>query len=118
MRRLLNDWARASNRFALPGEGLWIAGGSEGWLGVCGLNIDPYASDAETGRVRHLYVRPAWRCQGLASALLERVQCAAALHFSCLRLRTDSMAAARWYEARGFRATAADPLATHLRELR
>src|SRR5262249_10404426 len=65
---LVDDWAGGPNRFDRPGETLFGASVG-GWLvGVCGLNVDPYAGGALVGRVRHLYVLTAFRGRPRGSA--------------------------------------------------
>jgi hypothetical protein len=43
--RLCDDWRSGVNRFGASGEGLFVAQGLGGILGVCGLNRDPYVDD-------------------------------------------------------------------------
>src|SRR5207237_3226882 len=73
-------------------------------VGVCGLNVDPYAGDARVGRVRHLYVLTPMRRHGVGRQLVTEVIRAAGGRFDSLRLRTNNPAAARLYEVLGFRA--------------
>lgn len=114
--RLAREWQERTNRFDGPGEALLGACESGVLLAVCGLNRDPYAADAGTRRLRHLYVRPAARRRGIASALVGRLLELAEGRFHTLRLRTETEAAAAFYARHGFRAvTAAD--ATHARAL-
>jgi hypothetical protein len=40
------------NRFSRPGEALLIAERGGRWVGVCGLNVDPYLDDRRVGRDR------------------------------------------------------------------
>jgi ribosomal protein S18 acetylase RimI-like enzyme len=102
--RLEDEWRTGSNRFDAAGENLFVARMGDNVVGVCGLNIDPYAGDPGVGRVRHLYVAPPFRRQGVGSALVERtVLQARAAAFERLRLRTSNQAAAAFYEACGFR---------------
>ena len=82
-------------------------------LGIGGLNVDPYAGAAGTGRLRRLYVMPEARRQRiglrLVMALLERAWPV----FERVRLSTDTAAAARFYERLGFAPVTA-PDATHI----
>lgn len=39
-------------------------------VGVGGVNIDPYTSDINIGRIRHVYVLPAYRQKGVGKELL------------------------------------------------
>ena len=66
VRRLVDEWANGANRFDRPGESLFAAWVGGRLVGVCGLNVDPYARDERIGRVRHLYVLSAFRRLGVA----------------------------------------------------
>ena len=117
VRRLVDEWAERTNRFDRPGEalfGAWMAGRL---VGVCGLNIDPYARDAGVGRVRHLYVLTSLRRHGVGRQLVMHVIEAARDRFESLRLRTNNPAAARLYEILGFRARADAGDYTHVMDL-
>jgi len=105
VRRLADEWVSGANRFHRPGETLFAAHASGAVVGVCGLNVDPYARDPRTGRVRHLYVATAHRGRGLGERLVREVLAAARGRFDVLRLRTTNPAAARLYERLGFRRT-------------
>lgn len=112
MERLCEEWASGANRFDAPGEVLFLAVTDGEVIGVCGLNRDPYAHDARTGRVRRLYVLPAYRRSGIGQALLEAVIAHAHDYFDLLRVRTE--AADDFYHARGFRRDVSDSEATHV----
>lgn len=109
---LIEQWANAENRFNAPGEilcghldqGLLVA--------VGGLNCDPFAGRPDMGRIRRVYVRQAWRNQGIGGALVTALVNEARAHFRCLRLRAENTEAARLYERIGFGATPG-PDATH-----
>ena len=117
VRRLVDDWTDRSNRFDRPGEalfGAWVGGRL---VGVCGLNIDPYAGDDRVGRVRHLDVLTASRRLGIGRQLVTRIIDSARGRFDILRLRTNSEEAARLYEAMGFRPVGGAGELTHVLEL-
>jgi GNAT superfamily N-acetyltransferase len=117
VRRLVDEWADGTNRFDRPGEalfGAWMAGRL---VGVCGLNVDPYAGDARIGRVRHLYVLTPLRRHGVGRQLVARVIEAAGDRFESLHLRTNNEAASRLYEAIGFRARDEAGEYTHVMDL-
>ena len=116
-RRLVDEWADRTNRFDRPGEALFGARVGERLVGVCGLNVDPYAGDDRIGRVRHLYVLVSFRRRGVGRQLVARVIESARDRFDSLRLRTDNEAAARLYVAMGFRAGAERREFTHILEL-
>jgi GrpB-like predicted nucleotidyltransferase (UPF0157 family) len=100
--RLVDEWASGANRFDRPGEALFGAWVGEHLVGVCGLNVDPYAESNRIGRVRRLYVLTAQRRRGVGRRLVMEVIAAARGRFDCLRLRTNNPEAARLYEAIGF----------------
>jgi GNAT superfamily N-acetyltransferase len=111
--RLVTDWERGTNRFSRPGEALFLAIGVDAPVGVCGLNIDPYADGSRIGRVRHLYVAAAYRRHGIGQALVREVVAEAAKSFDTLTLRTTSPAAAAFYIALGFAPTTLFACSTH-----
>jgi GNAT superfamily N-acetyltransferase len=101
--RLVDEWMSGVNRFDGPGEALFGASIGGRLVGVCGLNVDPYAAQARTGRVRHLYVLSPFRGRGVGGCLVTAVIEAARGRFDSLRLRTANPVAARLYERLGFR---------------
>jgi predicted GNAT family acetyltransferase len=80
---------------------------------VGGLNCDPFAGRPDVGRIRRVYVRPAWRDKGVGRALVIALIEKARTHFRCVRLRAENANAARLYERIGF-APIASPDATHI----
>jgi GNAT superfamily N-acetyltransferase len=117
VRRLVDEWADGTNRFDRPGEALLGAWAGGRLVGVCGLNVDPHAGDGRVGRVRHLYVLTPSRRLGVGRQLMTRVIDGARGRFDILRLRTNSAAAARLYEAMGFRPVGGAGEFTHVLEL-
>jgi GNAT superfamily N-acetyltransferase len=115
--RLVEEWITGTNSFDRPGEalfGMWVDGRL---IGVCGLNVDPYTDAARVGRVRHLYVLSAFRRLGAGRRLVTEVIEAGHSFFDVLRLSTSNPAAARLYEAMGFRPTDGATHATHVMAL-
>ncbi len=115
--RLIAEWDSGANRFDLPGEALFVATIAGRVVGVCGLNIDPYAGDLRVGRVRHLYVLAAQRRKGAGRQLVTAVIKAASACLERLRLRTNTLEAARFYEMLGFQSCAGEADCTHVLEL-
>jgi len=112
MRRMRDDWGTCENRFDRLGE-LLLAARLDGRLvGIGGLNRDPYAQDPAIGRLRRLYVVGAARQLGVGALLVRHILAHAASHFSVVRLRTLSPAAAAFYARLGFQPTD-EPDATH-----
>lgn len=102
--RAREEWDAGVNRFAAPGEGLFLARHGDGVVGMCGLNVDPYAGDPGVGRLRHLYVAPGRRRLGVGRALVVACLELAAGRFRRVRLRTENEDAARFYLGLGFSA--------------
>jgi GNAT superfamily N-acetyltransferase len=110
---LVEEWASAENRFSAPGETL--CGHLEQGLlvAVGGLNCDPFGGRPDMGRIRRVYVRPAWRNKGIGRALVISLIDQARTHFRCVRLRAENEEAARLYERIGF-SPLESPDATHI----
>jgi GNAT superfamily N-acetyltransferase len=85
-------------------------------VAVGGVTPDPYAGDPQVGRVRHLYVSPQLRKQGIGRELVSALEAWALQRYRTLRLRTDTDAAAQFYECLGYDRIA-DAEATHSRRL-
>lgn len=121
VQRLIEEWTSGVNQFSRSGEALFIARWHDRTVGVCGLNIDPYAEpDATstlTGRVRRLYVLQAYRRQGIGRALVKQVIAEACLSFDRLHVRTDSLIADRFYRSLGFTPCPDNRDATHSLDL-
>jgi GNAT superfamily N-acetyltransferase len=111
--RMRAAWADGSNRFDARGEALFEAREDGRLVGICGLNRDPYTTMPQVGRVRHLYVHPEWRRQGIGRALLRHVLEQAGQAFSRVRLRTLRPDADAFYRALGFAAVDGAPDVTH-----
>ncbi len=118
LQRLRDEYVSGQNRFDGPGECLLGAFRDDSLVGICGLNLDPFARDEGTGRVRRLYVAATSRRGGVGRKLVEAVIQRARSHFRRLQLRTPDEPAARFYEALGFRPVPPATKATHALELR
>jgi N-acetylglutamate synthase-like GNAT family acetyltransferase len=73
-----------------------------GLVAVGGLNIDPYTSDSQVGRLRHVYVKKNERRKGYASHLVRALVHLAHPSFHTVRLLTDTDGGAAFYESLGF----------------
>ena len=83
-------------------------------VAIGGVTPDPYLNDSGIGRLRHLYVRPDCRRRSVGRQLIRELEVRALRVYTTLRLRTDTPAAARFYETMGYDPVA-DPTATHVR---
>ncbi len=102
--RLVETFQNGANRFDREGEGLWEARDQAQLVGICGLNVDPFADAVEqAGRVRRLYVSPERRRRGVASRLLDQVEEFARRHHEIVTAFTTDPQAAALYRSRGYR---------------
>jgi len=113
LQRLRQEWGDGSNRFDQPGELLLEARLGPRLVGIGGLNRDPYLSNPEVGRIRHVYVHSAVQRSGVGRALVSALLEHAGGRFEVVRLRTFTEEASRFYEALGFTAAPDEPDATH-----
>lgn len=100
--RLCAEWRNGTNRFRAPGERLYGCLDQSSLIAIGGLNQDPFADRPDIGRIRRVYVRPAWRNRGIGNALIRTLVEDASANFTALRLRTDNPSAGRLYERIGF----------------
>jgi GNAT superfamily N-acetyltransferase len=115
--RLLDEWSSGALRFAGPGECLFIAEIGDRLVGISGICRDPYQSDPNVGRLRHVYVDKPFRSRGIASALIRACLACSGARFRVIRLSTNILnpTAGRLYEQLGFQPIAADgERATHV----
>ncbi len=110
---LVEEWATATARFDGPGETLCGGLDLDLLVAVGALSCDPYAGRLDMGRIRKVYVRPAWRGQGVGRTLVSTLVDQARSHFSCVRLRAENEGAARLYERLGF-ISISHPDASHI----
>jgi GNAT superfamily N-acetyltransferase len=100
--RLWKEWQNGKNRFTAPGERLYGCMDEAILVAIGGLNQDPFDGSTGIGRIRRVYVRPAWRNKGIGEALVHTLVENARTSFTALHLRTGNPTAARLYERIGF----------------
>ena len=92
-----------AKHYFTSGAGVWLAEIDHQLVGCVALR--PLKESMHCGEVKRLYVRPAYRGQGIADLLLEALESyAKEFGYEWLYLDTaaDMKAAARFYERRGF----------------
>lgn len=114
VRRVVNEWASGKNRFSGGGEALLGILVDDRLVAICGLTRDPYLDDPGVGRLRNLYVLPAYRCRGLGAALSREVIERASSSYRVLRLRAATREAGALYERLGFTPAADVADCTHV----
>ncbi|KRG12596.1 hypothetical protein ACA30_18455 [Virgibacillus soli] len=103
IQRLVDEYKTGSNKFDKKGESLYIAKLDGEVIGIGGLNIDPYHTLPDVGRVRHLYVLRKNRGTSVGKKLLNTIITEAKKNFRTLRLSsTDDTAAVNLYIKCGF----------------
>lgn len=110
--RLVTDWNAWSNRFDVHGEVLLGARRDGRLVAVGGLNRDPYVDDPTVGRIRHVYVHPEARGEGVGRQLVSELVNRARRHFRRVRVRAGPPGADVFYERLGFDRSP-EPDATH-----
>ena len=100
--RLVREWRDGTNRFDRVGEQLLGSFEGEALIGCGGINVDPYTNDPKLGRIRHVYVRESHRRSSVGTAIVTALLEGASIHFSRVRLKTETTAAVRFYEHLGF----------------
>lgn len=103
VKRLADDYRSGTNRFDQPGEALYGAFVQDKLVAVGGLNQDPYSETRDIGRVRRVYVLPAYRRYGIGRKLMEAIVQEATRHYRIVTLRTDNPDADALYQSIGFR---------------
>ena len=102
IQRTIDDWYSGVNKFSKPGEKLWGLVLATDLIAIGGINLDPYVEDINIGRVRHLYIKEAYRRKGYATLLMNAIIDEGRQHFTVLRLFTDNPAASEFYGTLGF----------------
>jgi len=101
--RLSIEFQEGINQFNKPGEALFAAYAHTDLIAIGGLNQDPYVQKQKTGRVRHLYVLPDFRRQGIGKQIMMLIISEAKKHFHLLTLRTFNPDADKFYRHLGFK---------------
>jgi ribosomal protein S18 acetylase RimI-like enzyme len=117
VRRFVDDLIGGRVKLADPCEFFLGAFVGDQLIGIGGVTADPYIQDPDIGRLRHLYVRSEFRGSGIGRALVAQLEARARRCYAQLRLRTDTVVAARFYEGLGYEVVP-DASATHRRVLR
>ncbi|HUG08319.1 MAG TPA: GNAT family N-acetyltransferase [Acidimicrobiia bacterium] len=115
--RLVDDWRVGSNRFDRRGELACEARLGSKLVAVGGLNQDPYLDDPDVGRIRHVYVVPEARGQGVGRAIVTSLVDHARDHFTRVRLRTTGPGSSEFYLQIGFEEVPDEEGSTHQIEL-
>lgn len=113
--RLIDEWHSGKNRFDAPGECLMVASFNQQLIGIGGLSIDPYG-EANTARLRRVYVTASSRRQHVGQALVKALLKYANFRFKKVHLSTDTCEGDAFYRYCGFKQKNI-PHATHFMQL-
>ena len=110
LRRLKDEWVSRAVQFSGPGECLFIAEIADNLVGIAGICRDPYQSDPNVGRLRHVYVDKPFRSRGIATGLVRTCLAFSGTKFRMIRLCIPAInpTAGRLYEHLGFQPVAAE----------
>lgn len=115
--RLIQEYQNGVNRFDKSGEALFTIHDNQTLIAIGGINQDPYLPDTATGRIRHIYVLPAYRRQGIGKLLMSALITHAKGNFQALTLRTFTPQADQFYRHLGFKPEIQSEFATHILRL-
>lgn len=100
--RLWQEYESGENRFDSNGAALFGVDGGDSLIAVGGVQLDPYLNQQDAGRVRHVYVHPAWRRAGIGRMLISALIDHSVAHFDVLTLRTPTDHGDKFYTSLGF----------------
>jgi GNAT superfamily N-acetyltransferase len=113
VQKLYEEYEAGTNRFDTGGAVLLGASLEDKLIAVGGVHPDPYLQTANVGRIRHVYVLPSYRRQGLGHDLVLALIQHAQSHFELLTLRTLTKHGDSFYKSLGFSDEARYENATH-----
>lgn len=113
LQHFLPEWERRA--FLDEGEGLFLALRDDVPVAMAVISRDGLADDADTGRLRYIFVSAAARRQGLAEAMVRLALERGDGRWRRLTLHTDNPVAAALYRRYGFVETSESPRSTHER---
>ena len=118
VRRLWHEYETGINRFETPGGTLMGAYENDTLIAIGGIHIDPYLNTLTIGRVRHVYVMPGHRRNGVGHTLVKRLLQHASEHFETATLRTLTDHGRAFYTTLGVSSEPRYKSATHWIDLR
>ncbi len=118
VQRLWDEYQSGINRFDTLGA-LLLGGYDDAHLvAVGGVHRDPYLNDPTIGRIRHVYVLPAYRRSGVGRVVVQALMQRSSNQFSTFTLRTLTGHGDRFYRALGFSSVPRFEQATHWLDIR
>lgn len=118
IQKLWDEYDTGAITFREKGAGLLGITDETQLIGIGGVHADPYLQMPTIGRIRHVYVLPAHRRQGIGRQLVEGLIAHAAHQFTILTLRTQTEQGRDFYRVLGFSEEPRFENATHWLELK
>jgi GNAT superfamily N-acetyltransferase len=113
IQKLWDEYQSGVNRFDAQGAVLIGVYDGDTLIGIGGIHPDPYLKLATIGRVRHVYVLPEHRREGVGRLLMNALIEHARKQFEFLTLRTPTTHGDAFYTALGFSSEARFEQASH-----
>ena len=111
LNRLVTDFDSGENRFDKEGEKLISNIPDDMVVALCGMNIE--STNNDYGRVRRLYVLPAYRHQGIGTEIINHLITFAGKYFKGVVVNIGDLPVGNFYESIGF-TLVNNPSFTHL----
>ncbi|MGJ3240154.1 MAG: GNAT family N-acetyltransferase [Anaerolineae bacterium] len=115
---LWDEYKSGKTTFNGQGETLLSISEENQLIAIGGVHKDPYLQSPTSGRIRHVYVRQAYRRNGAGKQLVEALVEYASHEFSVITLRTLTEHGQSFYKSLGFSDSPRFKNATHWLEIK
>ena len=102
IQRLWDEYQSGENTFREDGAALIGGYHHDRLVAVGGIQPDPYLNIPTIGRIRHVYVLPGYRRNGIGKQLVETLIAQTSGQFSTFTLRTVTQHGSAFYRTLGF----------------
>lgn len=102
IQKLWDEYDSGLHRFDSPGATLLGLFEDQQLIAIGGIHMDTYLKTPTVGRLRHIYVLPAYRRQGLGEHLVQALINHGSTVFEAITLRTHTEHGQAFYKALGF----------------
>jgi GNAT superfamily N-acetyltransferase len=117
LQTLWDEYQSGKTTFSEHGAVLLGSRLGERLIAVGGIHTDPYLNSPSVGRIRHVYVDPIYRRNGVGKQLVHSLVRHASSQFRFVTLRTQTQQGCAFYEALGFSPVFRFEHATHWIEI-
>lgn len=113
IQRLWDEYQSGKTTFSEPGAVLLGIFEENQFMAIGGLHPDTYLNSPDIGRIRHIYVLPAYRRHGIGKQLVQALITQGSDRFKIITLRTLTEHGQAFYKSLGFSDQARFASATH-----